>query len=494
MKYWLTAITSVVAYGCKPASVGIESDGGRKQYSDLYATNEVEARNKGNFYFAVFKQDYELKFDALPTTGKVDDAKIPYVGSWYPQKLGGTSRDLGTGNVLQKYDKAFHGGQSKAQQWEQDHHSVSASNSAAAWAGHCNGYSAAAQRHIEPKESVKRGETTFSPKDIKALLAEVHMSAKFFFLGGNRCSLPQESSLPRRASSSDPSGMNECDDVNPASYHVALTNWIGVQKHTVIMDTSSKEQVWNYPHFSYEYQSSEIDKAEAMRLITGTASPTYKFNTAAVNFRRVEMKSSHSRAYEKEYTAAELRPTDKTQTLTHSYVLELDASGKIIGGEWTGTSQQTHPDFIWVALEPTLGDGSDSAANPNVDPKEVIKLWAESIGADPANPPLDLLEPAIAVSWGKFPKFEVDINGGKSGSVFLGRPQKMTVLRNQPLHGEVTLEIAIDGLPPLTKSTTGDGPVSIPLPDLSPGLHSMALEWKRGGEVTDSQRLRVFAQ
>ena len=39
---------------------------------------------------------------------------------------------------------------------------------------------------------------------------------------------------------------------------------------------------------------------------------------------------------------------DFTQTDSYEYVLELDANGRIIGGEWVGESKQAHPDFLWL--------------------------------------------------------------------------------------------------------------------------------------------------
>ena len=33
------------------------------------------------------------------------------------------------------------------------------------------------------------------------------------------------------------------------------------------------------------------------------------------------------------------------------YVLELDANGRIVGGEWVGESKQAHPDFLWLPLK-----------------------------------------------------------------------------------------------------------------------------------------------
>lgn len=491
------AILSFVVWSslsaCKetPAKRFGTDDNGRKQFSDLYATGQAELRGKSNFFYALFQKDYELRFDALPLTGSVDSAKIPYSGSWYPEKTGGTAREVGGLSPLKKYDEAFHGAQAKAVSWERDKHTVAANAPTAEWEGHCNGYSAAAQRHAEPRVSVKRGTTNFTPKDIKALLAEVYMSAKFYILGGSRCNRSGTQTSPSRRV--DPYFMGECDDVNPASFHAALANWIGIQKHTVIVDTSANDQVWNFPHFKYQASQATVSTQEAMRLITGVASSTYRFNSAAVSFRSVTMTVTYSRAFVNEYLTNELKPSEKHESKSYKYVLELDQSGRMIGGEWVGTSQQEHPDFIWVALEPASGDGSESSANPHVNPTEVIKLWAESIGEDPNNPPLDIMEPAIATAWGVFSKFDVTINGGRSGAVFLGRPLVLKVNRTSPLHGDLTLEVSLNGKVVATEQGSGSDRLNVALPSPGRGGHSLEFLWKRGADVIDHQRLRFIA-
>jgi len=38
----------------------------------------------------------------------------------------------------------------------------------------------------------------------------------------------------------------------------------------------------------------------------------------------------------------------------YDYILELDGAGKIIGGEWIGTSKRQHPDFVWLPIRSTV--------------------------------------------------------------------------------------------------------------------------------------------
>lgn len=39
-----------------------------------------------------------------------------------------------------------------------------------------------------------------------------------------------------------------------------------------------------------------------------------------------------------------------THTDRYDYILEVDAAGKIIGGEWLGDSKRNHPDFVWLPM------------------------------------------------------------------------------------------------------------------------------------------------
>ncbi len=52
---------------------------------------------------------------------------------------------------------------------------------------------------------------------------------------------------------------------------------------------------------------------------------------------------------------------------THDYVLELDADGAILGGEWLGDSRTDHPDFLWLPIRRPDGVVADAIATADVD-------------------------------------------------------------------------------------------------------------------------------
>ena len=64
-----------------------------------------------------------------------------------------------------------------------------------------------------------------------------------------------------------------------------------------------------------------------------------------------------------------------TQTDHYEYVLELDAAGKIIGGEWVGEARYTHPDFLWLPIKSSVA----TVAGGKISYDEVKKLMAASI-------------------------------------------------------------------------------------------------------------------
>ena len=485
-------VASTLLVTCKPqAEITNDRVKGSQPVDPMvqfYASGQTEIRAKNNFFYAIFKKDYDRRFDGTKNSGEVSADKVPYAGSWYPQSQGGTNVRMRGASPLEKYDTAFNSGSTaKAAEWERKNHTVSSNDSSSGWAGHCNGFSAASSRHSEPQKQVKRGDTIFYPEDIKALLAEVYMGAKFYFLGGNRCGLVESAPLMPPGNRQDPTTMGSCDDVNPGTFHVAITNWIGIQKYPLVLDVSGKEQVWNYPLWKYTFDSRVVNRSNANRIITGNSADEYDFNPAATQFRSVAMTIYHANAFTEERMTNQIAADQKYKQKVYYYILELNESGDIIGGEWVGDSQREHPDFVWVPLEPMTGDGSPYSSNPNVDPKEILKLWAESIGADPANPPSAIMEPKVATEWGRFPKFDVQINGAQTGVSFALNDITEIVLKPKDGLSGSRVEAVLDGA---KVSFVQGGQPKLTLNKISTGLHVLEIKWIAGNQVVDDQRAR----
>ena len=80
------------------------------------------------------------------------------------------------------------------------------------WHGHCNGWTAAAIRHAEPQYDVERNGVTFTPSDIKGLLAELYIYNRHAVLDG------------------------ENSEINAGVFHAVVANWIGRQELAIGID------------------------------------------------------------------------------------------------------------------------------------------------------------------------------------------------------------------------------------------------------------------
>ena len=445
-------------------------------YSEPEAPNIAEAREQEVIYRDLWDRQFSRKLENLPRSGEAsvttringeETHTHPYSGHWYPEKFGGTARVFNghSKSALHKYDEAFNGGQLRAVAWERKYHS----NTSTEWMGHCNGFAAASQRYLEPHLLVKVNDVVFRPEDIKTLLVEIHVHARTQMLGGRRCdnrkaattttgincpsSFAGHRCVRYRPHRSSASNMGKCEDVNPGTFHLALANWVGKRKQVIIFDKEAKDEVWNYPLFRYQIdsRSRRISRNEALGLITPDRYHSYYlFNTKATTFYHMITHVYYTDALLNE--EAIKPPIPKHEEYT--YILELDDFGEIIGGEWIGESHDHHPDFLWIALEPLKSMTEDEVrrkegitdpnelyqrmrrgSNPYIDPIEVNKLWAKSVGYDQGIfPPTLAYHVEDADSWGRYSNFDLIIDGNITGTVFLGKKiiYLDVVLKGQP--------------------------------------------------------------
>jgi hypothetical protein len=222
------------------------------------------------------------------------------------------------------------------------------------WFGLCHGWAAASFMLPRPVKSLRvkaanGRELTFTPSDIKALgtLLWANAPARTRFVGG-RCN----EKMPGR----DDNGREkdpECFDNNPATWHLAVVNQIGVSKRSFVFDMEEGHEVWNQPVYSYEftYQNPATHVladtlAEGKVALNGFDDPyRHSRSPLAVSVVGIDMRVTYISE-----TQATLAPTDAPEndqrtTIQLSYQLELDARDEIVGGEWTSSN---HPDFMWL--------------------------------------------------------------------------------------------------------------------------------------------------
>lgn len=320
---------------------------GLAQASSPIRESEITTQNEA--YQRWWSQELVWRFDDLPTDGEVPDDRVPYSGHDYPDRAGGTI------SVMRKYDLAFHAGRGLATAFEQKDTSTIKEPTVErrgvfglrrrtvertpGWHGHCNGWAAAAIRHAEPQTSVRRNGVTFTPADIKALLAEIYMYSEAEFLGGD-----------------DDENNPQDDAINPGLLHVVLANWIGRSSHPVAMDSELGKEVWNYPIYAFSSTSAKRSGGQQVE---------------------VRMNVAYAASTNQEYA----RSPRLKRTMSFHYLLDLDEEGKVTGGRYFSDSARI--DILWTPLTPAQGgQEGNERGNPHVDVNEVFAIWRESVPED----------------------------------------------------------------------------------------------------------------
>jgi hypothetical protein len=328
-----------------------------------------------DIFHRLWNEDFEWRFDALPTEGTVEKHRMPYSGYIYPDTAGGTI------TMLRKYDQAFNQGRLLATSFEKRDTSqvkmitrrqtvtrrvglfggrtrtvtrLVRTLGVPHWYGHCNGWTAATMRHVEPQRSVMRNGVEFTPSDIKGLLAEIYIYNEHVCLAGKDYHL------------------------NPGALHAILANWLGRGKHPVAVEADPGPEKWNYP--IYKYATSSMRRGN----------------------NQVEVRTTIAYA-KNSRTEQDQAPCIELQRQFH-YTLQLDTDGMIVGGYWYRDSGRI--DLLWMPLTPKPGgEQGNERGNPHVDVDEVLAMWRDSVPelerkkwlvADPA--PLDRVPPVESLA------------------------------------------------------------------------------------------------
>jgi hypothetical protein len=281
---------------------------------------------------------FEWKFDALPSEGTIPNSRLPYSGYIYPDKSGGTS------SALRKYDLAFNGGRMRAtayEQWDTTAFKKPTEQRVGLfglgrrtvmetpnWHGHCNGWVAATIRHAEPENSVRINGVTFSPADVKALLAEIYIYNDIEHLAG--LDWPMNAGL----------------------LHTILANWLGRGEHPVGMEGMPGPEKWNYPIYSFSTDAARRSDRQV----------------------EVKMNIAYAKDSNSEYQES---PHIRRVRYFH-YLLNLNDRGEIIGGSFFNDSGAL--DMLWIPMRPKQGGTKgNEPGNPHVDVDKVLAVWRASV-------------------------------------------------------------------------------------------------------------------
>lgn len=226
------------------------------------------------------------------------------------------------------------------------------------WEGICHGWAPVSYMYKRPVRSVivsnaEGKQVTFKPDDIKALnsllWANLNYQTKFV---GNRCNIKD----PKK----DVNGRiidQGCFDTNPGAFHLALVNQIGINKRSFVFDASYDYTVWNQPivAYSYSYFNPQTgfkanDSRKAMVSKNEYTKDKFKNYRSenAVYIVGVKSRIEYLAETWPDGKDTDSPRKDKVISVEYIYDLEIDASGKIIGGEWY---QNAHPDFLWTAVK-----------------------------------------------------------------------------------------------------------------------------------------------
>ncbi|MSP59739.1 MAG: hypothetical protein EXR72_05245 [Myxococcales bacterium] len=136
------------------------------------------------------------------------------------------------------------------------------------WWGICHGWAPYAISEPAPTKPVIVNGVTFYPGDLEGLMSLVYSSnlpTKFI---SQRCNKKE----PGR----DNTGRvvdSECRDMNPGTWHIIVTNFLGLRKQGFVYDRTAFDQVWNQPVEGYDITNAkdgklvEIKKEEAVRML-----------------------------------------------------------------------------------------------------------------------------------------------------------------------------------------------------------------------------------
>jgi len=240
--------------------------------------------------------------------------------------------------------------------WNEGRRYLEALGEVEVWMGICHGWAPASYMLPAPGHviTVVSGDgaipLNFYPSDIKALASLLWANARtpMRLIGGRSNDREPLTDAVGRFISPD------VFDTNPASFHVALVNQLGVAHRSLILDVTYDYEVWNQPVYAYEYTYFNPQVLRATGRLNEATVPIAAFT------------NDHFRSYRSQATAAvvgiamrviyvvETMPTHQTverpnpvslRQVDYLYDIELTTDGLILGGEWY---QNRHPDFMWT--------------------------------------------------------------------------------------------------------------------------------------------------
>jgi hypothetical protein len=339
--------------------------------------------NNPTFFNPVAKSPMNASFRELPLSGELLDNRFGWSETYWPSNVGGIAFRWNSPNPQPFTYKFFTKEELKAMTEKQlselspaelydiamgDYNytltkKVLSKFSAKDlwWEGICHGWSLAASNYAEPDKTVVTNKdginVPFGSSDVKGLLS---MHAAFNAKGhnarvGDRCSVQgkvkgeeSEEDGDIKPPSKKDADKAACADVNAGSFHIILASMIGINSQGFVADVDRFNDVWNQPITSYESHivgevaltkedvKNGVDKKIQMKT-------KMNFGEELVFWSEKEVGEGTLGFVSKEPVTG--TPAQTFKFRDYEYVLELDKSGNIIGGEWISESR---PDMVWL--------------------------------------------------------------------------------------------------------------------------------------------------
>ena len=207
------------------------------------------------------------------------------------------------------------------------------------WAGHCNGFAAAALVEPEPTEPVTMLGITFSVADLKGLLVDYHFGDAAAWSFG------------------------EDGILNPADFHRMLLNWVGgTGTGFVLTYEMANGEVWSYPVYRFESHWTQDASVEGQWRVSTTV--WMADMDVPANF-------------------VGTKPYPGAAGKVFTYTLQGDPRDPS-DGAWIGASKSgrfAHPGRIWYP-ESTLRNEDRDLVSPGLDRQTIANIIAGSDGSD----------------------------------------------------------------------------------------------------------------
>ena len=238
--------------------------------------------------------------------------------------------------------------------WQKGLGDLATDGSVQTWTGICHGWSGAVHMGLkQPQNAVAATDVTgrysivFYPSDIEAYLSFLWSdSSPPSIQAGQRCKQAVIAKDPYNRPL-DPA----CLDSNAMTWHLAITNRVGLYGISFVMDADAAAQVWNYPVSSYDYSYFNPRTFESTHNLKQAIAPIqYVLTDKFTPYRSPKAKYLVGIVMDVFHPAliAPRTGSPKGNTMhseTYAYDLELDANYNIVGGEWYS---HDHPDFLWT--------------------------------------------------------------------------------------------------------------------------------------------------